>query len=146
MQSAFLSLAVDFAFVSLFGSLGGLVLALLQGKGLEMPHLIEASGTTFVDAGFLADIIIGAAAAAVTYAVNPPAGKVQLFATTFTAGIGGSGILKAYIKGTATREHADQAERYRAAANDAASGHNIDQRLTDLRLRDEQLRRRFGPR
>jgi hypothetical protein len=144
--AVFSSLVVDFAFAALFGILGGFVLGLLQDKGLEMPHFNKESGVTFIDAGFLADVLVGAAAGALTYALNPPAGQIQLFAATFTAGIGGSGILKAYIKGTAASEQANQAKMYKDAATEASAGTNVKARLTALNVRDQELQRRYGPR
>jgi Protein of unknown function (DUF4257) len=147
MQASVLSsFTADITFAILFGILGGFMLGLLQDKGLEMPHLSKTSGVTFVDAGFLADMFVGAAAAALTYALNPPTTKEKLFAVTFTAGIGGSGILKAYIKGTAAREQAKQAALYRAAATDAAAGTNVQARLSALHVTDQEIQRRFGPR
>src|SRR5579862_2745047 len=140
------SLAVDFGMASLFGLLGGFALGLLQDKGLELPHLNKATGVTFLDAGFLADLLVGAVAGAITYAMNPPTDKLKLFSATLTAGIGGSGILKGYIKGTAAREQANQAAMYKAAATDAAGGANINARLAELDVRDAQLSRRYGPR
>jgi len=142
----FSSLAVDFGLAILFGGLGGFILGLLQDKGLEVPHFNKADGVTFIDAGFLADIIVGSAAGALTYAINHPAGQVQLFASTFTAGIGGSGVLKAYVKGTAAREQAKLASLYKTAATDASAGTNISARLSVLNVEDQEVQRRFGPR
>lgn len=131
---------------ALFGAIGGLALGLMQEKGLEAPHFNKATGITFFDLGFLADVLVGALAAMLTYAANPPSEGLRLFSATLTAGIGGSGILKGYIKGTAAREQAKQAALYRAVAEDASKGTAVSDRLAQLHVADEQLRRKYGPR
>ena len=131
------------------GAVGGFGLAMLQEKGLEMPHWDKQTGVKFVDLGFIADILIGALAAFLTYTLGQPTGKLQLFSASITAGIGGSAILKGYIKGTAAREQASLAEMYRAAATDASRGVNvkiIENRLKELGEADRRVKRRWGPR
>ena len=59
----------------------------------------------FIDLGIWADVFIGILAAIIIYALNPPDGALQLIFITLTAGIGGSAILKSYIKGTQATEH-----------------------------------------
>lgn len=146
MNPVFATLSRDLVMAGIFGAIGGFGLSLLQEKGLEMPHLYAETGVTFVDLGFIADVLIGALAAVITYALNPPAGTLQLLAATVTAGIGGSGILKGYIKGTAAREQAKRAEMYRAVAADAARGADVTNRLAELGNADRLTMRRWGPR
>jgi len=146
MDPIFATLWIDLVVAVLFGAIGGFGLGLLQEKGLEMPHPYTETGVTFVDLGFIADIIIGALAAVITYAFNPPSGSLSLLAAAVTAGIGGSAILKGYIKGTAAREQASRAEMYRAAATDASRGVDVTTRLAELQKADELVIRRWGPR
>jgi len=146
MDPVFTALWIDLVVAAVFGAIGGFGLGLLQERGLEMPHLYSETGVTFADLGFIADVLIGALAAVITYALNPPAGLLQLLAATITAGIGGSAILKGYIKGTAAREQASRAEMYRTVAADAAKGMDVTDRLAELTKADERVMRRWGPR
>ena len=149
MDPVFAALWRDFAVAAALGAVGGFGLGLLQEKGLEMPHWYKETGVRFADFGFLADILIGALAAVIIYALNQPTGILQLIFATITAGIGGSAILKGYIKGTAAREQASLAEMYRAVATDASRGVDVNivkDRLDDLDKADKLVKRRWGPR
>ena len=149
MDPIFLTLWKDLLAAAAFGALGGFGLALLQEKGIEMPHWYKETGVHFADLGFIADILIGALAAAIIYTLDQPKEMLQLLSVAITAGIGGSAILKGYIKGTAARQHASLAEMYRAAATDASRGVNLNivkARLDDLDKAAEMAKRRWGPR
>lgn len=136
----------DLLLAAALGAVGGMGLSLLQEKGLEMPHWHTDTGVNFADLGFIADVLIGALAAVITYALNPPSGILKLVSAGLTAGIGGSAILKGYVKGTAVREHASRAEMYRAAAADASKGVDVKNRLDELENADKVTIRRWGPR
>ena len=136
----------DLLLAVVLGAVGGLGLGLLQEKGLEMPHWYTETGVNFADLGFISDVLIGALAAIITYAVNPPAGVLQLISSAITAGIGGSAILKGYIKGTALRQQANRAEMYRIVAAEASKGVDVKARLDDLEAADKLVMRRWGPR
>ena len=149
MDPIFSTLWKDLLAAAAFGALGGLGLALLQEKGFEMPHWYKETGVHFADLGFIADILIGALAAAIIYTLDQPKEMLQLLSVAITAGIGGSAILKGYIKGTAARQHASLAEMYRAAVTDASRGVDkkiIENRLTELEESDMRVKRRWGPR
>jgi hypothetical protein len=146
MDPVFGTLWIDLPLASVFGAIGGFGLGLLQEKGLEMPHTTKDSGVAFMDFGYIADIIVGAVAAVIIYAVNPPGGLLQMIAVTVTAGIGGSGILKGYIKDTAAKEQAKRAEMYKLTANAAADNQDITSSLAELAKVDEKIMERFGPR
>ena len=105
MNLVFGALWEDLIATVLLGAIGGLSLGLLQEKGLEMPHWYTNINVKFIDMGFFADVFIGMLAAVIVYALNPPDGALQLIFTTLTAGIGGSAILKSYIKGTQATQH-----------------------------------------
>jgi len=136
----------DLLLAAALGAVGGMGLGLLQDKGLEMPHWHNETGVNFADLGFISDIFIGALAAVIVYALNPPAGMLQLVSSGITAGIGGSAILKGYVKGTAVREQATRAEMYRSAAVDASKGIDVKDRLGELEDADKVTMRRWGPR
>ncbi len=136
----------DLLLAVVLGAVGGLGLGLLQEKGLEMPHWYTETGVNFADLGFISDVLIGALAAIITYALNPPAGVLQLISSAITAGIGGSAILKGYIKGTALRQQANRAEMYRTVAAEASKGVDVKARLDDLEAADKLVMRRWGPR
>jgi hypothetical protein len=146
MDPVFASLSMDLMVAAGLGAVGGLGLALLQEKGLEMPHWYKETGVNFADLGFIADILIGALAAVITYALNPPTGTLQLVAAGVTAGIGGSAILKGYIKGTVAREQVSRAEKWRAVAMDSLKGVDVSTRMEELERADRLLIRRWGPR
>ncbi|TKJ29523.1 hypothetical protein CEE39_09090 [bacterium (candidate division B38) B3_B38] len=149
MNTVFATLWKDLLAAAALGVVGGFGLALLQEKGLEMPHWDKQTGVHFADLGFIADVLIGALAAFLTYTLAQPKGMLQLFSASITAGIGGSAILKGYIKGTASRQQANMAEMYRAAATDASRGVDakiIANRLKELEESDMRVKRRWGPR
>jgi hypothetical protein len=105
MQPLFSSLVVDVLYAAICGLLGGFGLGLLQDKGIEIPRrrtALEEGDTTptaYLDFGFAADMFIGALAASIVYALNPPANQIQLIGTSLIAGLGGAGILKGYVEG-----------------------------------------------
>ena len=136
----------DLLLAVVLGAVGGLGLGLLQEKGLEMPHWYTETGVNFADLGFISDVLIGALAAIITYAVNPPAGVLQLISSAITAGIGGSAILKGYIKGTALRQQANRAEMYRIVAAAAARGEDVKARMEELEKVDRMMVQRWGAR
>jgi hypothetical protein len=138
----------DLILAAVLGAVGGVGLGLLQEKGFEMPHWYRETetGVSFADLGFISDVLIGALAAVITFALNPPAGILQLISSAITAGIGGSAILKGYIKGTAVRQQANRAEMYRTVAAGAARGEDVEARLTELEEADKLVMQRWGPR
>jgi hypothetical protein len=144
MEPVFTTLWKDLVIAALLGAMGGFGLGLLQEKGIEMPHWYKETGVSFVDFGFISDVIIGAMAAVITYALNPPAGLLNLLAVTIAAGIGGSAILKGYIKSTAVRELTNQVEKYKAIASDASRGKNVKTKLAALKNEDKLIMRRWG--
>jgi hypothetical protein len=135
----------DLMKAALFGALGGFGLGLLQEKGLALPRPIRESGATFVNLGFIGDVLIGALAAMLMYALNPPDGLLEMIATSIPAGIGGSGVFKGYLESSKASMQASRAEMYRAAAWDAMRGADVEQRLEDLQESDEEMKRRWGP-
>ena len=149
MDPIFSTLWKDLLAAAGLGAVGGFGLSLLQEKGLEMPHWDKQTGVKFVDLGFIADVLIGALAAVIIYTLDKPKEMLKLLSIAITAGIGGSAILKGYIKGTAARKQASLAEMYRAAATDASRGVNLNivkARLDDLDKAAEMVKRRWGPR
>jgi hypothetical protein len=143
----FASLWIDLGVAAVLGAIGGLGLGLLQENGLEMPHwYTEKTEVMFADLGFLSDVLVGALAAIIIYSLNPPTLILQLLPTAIGAGIGGSGILKGYINGTAARGNAALAEKYRMVATDASTGKDVTDRLAELREADKLVMRRWGPR
>jgi hypothetical protein len=109
----FSSLMYDFGAILILGAVGGIVFALLMDKGLAWPGNVKTNGKlTMVNFGFIADIIVGAVAAAVVWALNPPGGITTLFIIGITSGIGGKAILTGYIQG---KQKTELAQRYRAA-------------------------------
>jgi len=111
MYSLFADVWIDILVTILLGAIGGLGLGLLQERGLEMPHCHRKQGIKFVDLGFVADMLIGALASVIVFALNPPSGILQLLAITLTAGIGGSAILKSYIKGTEVTQKTNEVKQ-----------------------------------
>jgi hypothetical protein len=136
----------DLLLAAVLGAVGGLGLGLLQEKGLEMPHWYTETGVHFADLGFISDLLIGALAAVIVYALNPPSGMLQLISSAITAGIGGSAILKGYIKGTALRQQANRAEMYRTVATAAARGEDVKARMGELEKVDKIMVQRWGAR
>lgn len=139
------SLWVDLMVAALFGALGGFGLSLVQEKGLALPRPIRESGVTFVNLGFIGDVLIGALAAMLMYALNPPDDLLGMIATTIPAGIGGSGVFKGYLESSKASMQANRAEMYRVAAWDAMRGADVQERLEDLQRNDEEIKRRWGP-
>jgi hypothetical protein len=135
----------DLMTAALFGALGGFGLGLVQEKGLALPRPIRASGVTFVNLGFIGDVLIGALAALLMYALNPPDDLLGMIAITIPAGIGGSGVFKGYLESSKASMQATRAEMYRTAAWDAMRGVDVQERLEDLQQSDEEIKRRWGP-
>ena len=103
MEPMFGGIVADILIFGLCGLLGGFGLGLLHESGIELPRRRrkredDNSETYYLDFGFLADMFIGALAAVVTYALNPPATSTQLIGASLVAGLGGAGILKGYIE------------------------------------------------
>lgn len=140
------TLWIDLVAAIVLGAIGGLGLGLLQEKGLEMPHWYTETSVNFADFGFISDVLVGALAAVITYAINPPAGLLQLLAITITAGIGGSAILKGYTKSTAVRELANQLKKYRTITDGTVKGKDVKTHIAALKRDDKLIMRRWGPR
>jgi hypothetical protein len=138
------ALWVDLMAAALFGGLGGFGLGLVQEKGLALPRPVRESGVTFVNLGFLGDVLIGAVAAVLMYALNPPDSVPGMIATTIPAGIGGSGVFKGYLESARSNLQANRAEMYRTAAWDATRGQDVTTRLEELEQFDERMRRKWG--
>lgn len=136
---------VDLMAAALFGGLGGFGLGLVQEKGLALPRPYRESEATFINLGFLGDVLIGALAAVLMYALNPPDGMLDMIATTIPAGIGGSGVFKGYLESARSNLQTNRAEMYRAAAWDATRGQDVTTRLEELGQFDERMRRKWGP-
>lgn len=141
LQSLWLALMA----AALSGALGGFGLGLVQEKGLALPRLIRESGVVFINLGFIGDMLIGALAAVLIYALNPPDSLLVLISTTIPAGIGGSGVFKGYLEGTQAMIQANRAEMYRSTAWDATRGVNVIERLKELDQIDQDMKRRWGP-
>jgi hypothetical protein len=95
-----------------FGALGGLGFGLLQDKGLEIPSIVVENNKRFWDAGFFGEVLIGAIAGMLTYAISHPSGELSIIATALPAGIGGTAILRSYMSGrgaTALKAVAEEA-------------------------------------
>ena len=99
MNPVFGGLWWDILYAALIGLAGGLAFGLLQDKGLALPHKTVDGGVTFLNFGFLSDMVVGALAAIVTYGVSQPSTQLALVLAALTAGIGGRVILKGYING-----------------------------------------------
>jgi hypothetical protein len=91
------------AMVLVLGAAGGIIVNLLQDKGLYIWARMKKDDKTFLYFGFPADMIIGATAALIVYGINPPqdANILTIIVIGITSGIGGSAILMAYVKGKA---------------------------------------------
>lgn len=138
----------DFAGIILLGAVGGIIFSLLMEKGLSFPFKVyEHDKLTMINFGFLADLIIGSAAAVVLYALNPPASQLTFVVIGITSGIGGKAILTGYIKSKESEEEKQKkvllAERYRAAvarhAGPVMSQGNMQLLNIELMEIDEQL-------
>jgi len=92
----------DIEWVLIIGLVGGLVHDILNGS-LTAPILDKSTAPTTLKIGSIGDLILGAGAAFVSYATTYSASSsltfIQLSLLAFTAGIGGSAILKAYANG-----------------------------------------------
>nr|MBN1229824.1 DUF4257 domain-containing protein [Anaerolineae bacterium] len=104
---------LDLLIAALFGLAGGFGLGLLQENGIELPRtckkIVKQEGeenkvTFYLDLGFLADMLVGALAALVLYALNQPGNILQLIAVAVTSGLGGAGILKGYVQAQRNQE------------------------------------------
>jgi hypothetical protein len=91
------------------GAAGGFIHTILNNSG-------EFTGPGFgwdpfkIKFGSFSDIILGIAAAFVTYAVNPPSTQLQLVFLAFTSGIGASAILNAYTTAQALNKQKAKTE------------------------------------
>jgi hypothetical protein len=119
MESIFSTLWIDLLVVAVCGLSGGFGLGLLQESGIELPRTRkktelrngqEVTVSTYFDMGFLADMLVGALAALIVYALNQPSTALQLIAIGITAGLGGAGILKGYIQSQRNQELAGIAQ------------------------------------
>lgn len=113
MEPQFGSLWIDLLIVAICGLAGGFGLGLLQENGFEVPRVrkvtekkdeVEKKTTYYFDLGFLADMLVGALAGVIVYALNPPSSELQLIAVGLTAGLGGAGILKGYVQAQKSQE------------------------------------------
>ncbi len=90
----------DVLMVLVVGMIGGLVHDALQGTML-CPGFDKSTTPCSFKLGFIGDLIIGAAAAFVTYSSTivtaPATTPIQLMALAFTSGIGGSAILQTHL-------------------------------------------------
>lgn len=150
MNGIFGTMWIDLGFAALFGALGGLGLGLLQEKGLEWPrryqHHYKDGIVNFTKLGFIADICIGALAGIIIYALNPPSGATQLVASTVTAGLGGSAILKGYINGKVASERATLMEGYKGTTHMAMKGGDmgeVQKRMLELEHMEQEITRRW---
>ncbi|HLV43415.1 MAG TPA: DUF4257 domain-containing protein [Aggregatilineales bacterium] len=103
MTALFGSVVTDVLIAAVCGLVGGFGLGLLAENGIELPRRrskieSDASVTAYFDFGFLADVVIGAMAAVIVYALNPAATSVQLIGSSIVAGLGGAGILKGFVE------------------------------------------------
>lgn len=110
------AVASNLLWAVLFGALGGLGLQFLQEKGLELPHVHQEDGVTFWNFGLIAPILVGALAALITYALDPPGNgdTLHFIGLTLVAGVGGQAILKSYLNGKVADQEANRAESLRA--------------------------------
>lgn len=103
MTALFGSIIADVLIAALCGLIGGFGLGLLAENGVELPRRrnkieSDASVTAYFDFGFLADVIVGAMAAVIVYALNPATTGIQLIGSSIVAGLGGAGILKGFVE------------------------------------------------
>ncbi|TET79482.1 MAG: DUF4257 domain-containing protein [Candidatus Cloacimonadota bacterium] len=140
MYPLFAYVWIDILVAIILGAVGGLGLGLLQEKGLEMPHWHRENSAKFADLGFVADVFIGSLAAVIVYALNPPVGIFQLLAITLTAGIGGSAILKSYIKGIEVTKKASVATQSQQIAKIAIDRLKIYKKSAPKELKDIDVR------
>jgi hypothetical protein len=94
------SLWKDLLLAAGLGAIGGVALGLLQEKGLEVPYWRKLESVWYMNLGFLGDIGIGAVAAVVGSTINPAVNLRQLVGLSIVAGIGGTGVLRGYVKGS----------------------------------------------
>ncbi len=139
-------LLADLPVVVLGGALGGLALGLMQERGLELPSVHRENNRSFYDLGFIADIIIGILAAVIVYGFNPPSTSSQLLSTSIISGVGGSGILKSYVKSTGIMKHAEIAKKYKDLADRAAKGEDssvLSSKLKEVEKEEMSVKRRW---
>src|SRR5690606_17995648 len=103
MTALFGSVVTDVLIAAVCGLVGGFGLGLLAENGIELPRRrskieSDASVTAYFDFGFLADVVIGAMAAVIVYALNPAATSVQLIGSSIVAGLGGACILNGFVE------------------------------------------------
>lgn len=126
----------NLAMCFVFGLIGGFVLDLFTYRGgIEFPRrrleketepgVVSGKLITFLDLGFIADMIIGGVAAIIVLRFVYPTDSIQLATTSLVAGLGGSGIigasvnrLKAEIAGEQVRT--EQQRTGKVAANTKA--------------------------
>lgn len=98
----------ELAMCFVFGVIGGFVLDLFTYRGgIEFPRkrleketapgIVSGKLVTFLDLGFIADMIIGGVAAIVVLRFVSPTDSIQLATTSLVAGLGGSGIIGASV-------------------------------------------------
>jgi uncharacterized membrane protein len=138
----------DFIGIFLIGVVGGVVFALLMERGLTFPTKVYSNEKLIrVNFEFFADVIIGALAAVIVYALNSPQSQQTFVVLGIISGIGGSAILTAYMKSRESEEAREKkvliAERYRAAvarhAGSVMSQGNMQLLNIELMEIDEQL-------
>jgi hypothetical protein len=123
-------------------SLGGLGLGFLQEEGLEWPHRVKGR----IKLGFLDDVFIGAVAAIIFYAINPPSAPTRLVASTITAGPSGSAILKGYvnsaIEAARVTKMVELANSYKETAYMAMTGamEAAQKRMDELENMEKQIK------
>jgi hypothetical protein len=107
------SVWIDIIVVAICGVVGGFGLGLLQERGIELPHgrgTIDKSDkdkdrrVNFYDFGFLSEMLVGALAAIILYALNQPKAELQMIASGITSGLGGAGVLRGFIEKNKNQE------------------------------------------
>lgn len=143
MKGVMVTMFQDFLAAAFFGALGGLGLGFLQNKGLEIPHISKEDEGRLIRLGFLHDVLIGAIAALVFYAMNPPDTPIRLVATGLTAGLTGSAILKGYVNGAVGAGRAHLATNYKKIAQMAMRGCDVTEDMQEMEKTEQQMRNRW---
>jgi hypothetical protein len=75
-----------FLLIAVAGALGGLINALDSGSGFVLPRLVTVAGSVTLVPGFLGNLVIGAAAAVMSYGLYGPFASASLIRVGGAAG------------------------------------------------------------
>jgi hypothetical protein len=124
------------AIIFVFGSIGGVVNALLSDNGFILPRKEEQNNTRIIRPGFLVNIFIGGIAALVSWGLYGPFAQVFIIGGTIDPKVGSTGLSLSSVIGAllvgvgGARWLTNEVDKrlLRAAASKAASGQPSDQK------------------